>query len=181
MAIEPAHAGPPTHDRHEACYHRSARSLGRREVRRQHPGRTARCGDCDGSAGPPPPDRRDDGRDCDSRRNRVAGSAADRRPAAGLGDVGGAVVPAGLPRRTHRDHGLSVPAHRVHAGRRPVVRPPGRPGDRGGRQHPQRAARTACWCAPPAGSSTGSSATRGSNRSTTGYGSAAGRRSCRCG
>ena len=85
ITIGPACAGQPTRDRHEASYHRSARSLGNREVRRQHPGRTARCGDFDGCAGPPPPDRRDDGRDCDSRRNRVAGAAARPPCSCGIG------------------------------------------------------------------------------------------------
>ena len=80
----------------------AARSLGRREVRRQHPRRAARRGDLDGEAGPPAPDGRHRGDDCDSRRNLVAGAAAGRRAATGLGDVGRPVVPAGLPGRAHR-------------------------------------------------------------------------------
>ena len=58
IAIGPACAGQPTRDRHVASYLRTARSLGRREVRRQHPRRDAHCGDFDGGAGPPPPDWR---------------------------------------------------------------------------------------------------------------------------
>ena len=78
-------------------------------------------------------------RDCDSRRSRAAGAAADRGAAPRLGDVGRAVVPAGVPRRARRRDGLPVPAHRVHAGRGPAVRPLARRRARRDGQHGQRA------------------------------------------
>ena len=96
--------------------------------------------------------------------------------ATGLGDVGGPVVPAGLPGRTHRRHGVSVPAHRVHAGLGPSCSAPGSASP--SRSSPARSAHCSrcCWSAPPAGGSTASSPIRGSRPSTPGCASAAGRR-----
>ena len=180
ITIGAACAGRPTRDLDGASSHRAARSLGRREVRRQHPRSAARRGDLDGEAGSSAPTGRHRGDNCDSRRNLVAGAAAGCHAATGLGDVGGPMVPAGLPGRAHRRHGISVPSHRVHAGVRPSFRPLAR--HRRSRSSPARSAHWphCCWSAPPAGGSIALSPIRGSRRSTPGCASAAGRRSCRC-
>ena len=143
ITVAPACAGRQTRERHETSYRLAARSLGRREVRRQHPRCGANRGDFDGEAGPPTPDGRHRGDDCDSRRNPVAGAATGSGPAEGLGDIGRPVVPVGIPGGTHRDHRLPVPADRLHPGVRTVVRAVARDLDRGRREHRQRASRSA--------------------------------------
>ena len=124
----------------ESDHRRVPRTLGRREARRQHPrhGVQGRCR-CrrPGAAQTPRSHLRGN---CDFCRNCLLGASAQRRAAAGLGDLGRSVVPARVPGRAHGDHRASVPPHRVHPGRRPVVRA-ATGGDAGcGGQHCQRGA-----------------------------------------
>ena len=114
--------------------------------------------------------------DCDPRRSCAAGAAAHRNPAARLGEVGRSVVPAGVPRGTRRRHGIPVPAHGVHAGRGPAVRP-GPRCPAGGRWPPPSAPSSpCCWSAPPGGNSTDWCAIPASTRWTPGCANVAGSR-----
>ena len=186
IAVTPRPAGGATRRaRSDARIAAAApRSLGRREVRRQHVARGARRGrSSTATPGSPAPAW------SPSRPTIVILVAVallvPLPTAVQLRDWATSVgpwFPLAFFARPRRGDDLPVPAHRVHAGRGPAVRPAARRLDRRRRRAPSARVialllvRAAGLAAQPAGA-----ASPGRRRSTPGCGSAAGRRCCRCG